>query len=101
MRRTQDGRRRDALQKRTELECRVGGGGALTTSATLVTDSDIRAFIAEYFEAWRGTDEGRILSYYSDNVSLEIPGAVINGKAALRDQFVRPFIAVFLETVTS
>ena len=67
----------------------------MTSSTILVTDSDIRAFIDEYFDAWSGTDEGLILSYYSDNVSLEIPGTVIKGKAALRDQFVRPFIAGF------
>ena len=59
------------------------------------SDSDIRAFIDEYFEAWHGTDEDRILSYYTENVSLEIPGMLMNGKAALRDQFVRPFIAGF------
>ena len=28
-------------------------------------------------------------------MSLEIPGALIKGKAALRDQFVRPFVAGF------
>ena len=56
---------------------------------------DVRAFIDEYFEAWSGTDEALILSYYSENVSLELPGTVINGKAALRDQFVRPFVAGF------
>ena len=56
---------------------------------------DVRAFIDEYFEAWSGTDESLILSYYSENVSLELPGLVINGKAALRDQFVRPFVAGF------
>jgi len=56
---------------------------------------DIRAFIDEYFEAWSGTDEALILSYYSENVLLELPGTVINGKAALQDQFVRPFVAGF------
>ena len=57
--------------------------------------ADVRVFIDEYFEAWSGTDESLILSYYSENVSLELPGTVINGKAALRDQFVRPFVAGF------
>ena len=61
----------------------------------IVSDSDVRAFIEEYFEAWSGTDEDLILSYYSETISLEIPGTVINGKAALRDQFVRPFVAGF------
>jgi steroid delta-isomerase-like uncharacterized protein len=64
-------------------------------STVITTDSDVRAFIEEYFEAWSGTDEDLILSYYSDTVSLEIPGTIINGKAALRDQFVRPFVAGF------
>lgn len=32
---------------------------------------------------------------YAETVSLEIPGALINGKTALRDQFVRPFVAEF------
>ena len=59
------------------------------------SDSDVRAFIEEYFEAWSGTDEDLILSYYSETVSLEIPGTIINGKAVLRDQFVRPFVAGF------
>jgi steroid delta-isomerase-like uncharacterized protein len=64
-------------------------------STALGSVSDIRAFIDEYFKAWEGTDEDRILSYYSETVSLEIPGTVINGKVALRDQFVRPFLAGF------
>jgi steroid delta-isomerase-like uncharacterized protein len=67
----------------------------MAASAALASVSDIRAFIDEYFEAWQGTDENRILSYYAENVSLVIPGMPISGKAALRDQFVRPFIAGF------
>ena len=67
----------------------------MTTSAAPGSDRDIRAFIDDYFRAWGGTDEERILSYYADDVALEIPGMVMNGKAALRDQFVRPFIAGF------
>ena len=67
----------------------------MAVSTVISSVDDIRAFIDEYFTAWEGTDEGRILSYYSDTVSLEIPGAIINGKAALRDQFVRPFVAGF------
>ena len=64
-------------------------------STAIASVNDVRAFIDEYFKAWEGTDEDLILSYYSENVSLEIPGTIINGKAALRDQFVRPFIAGF------
>jgi steroid delta-isomerase-like uncharacterized protein len=64
-------------------------------SGPIASVDDVRAFIDEYFKAWEGTDEDLILSYYSETVSLEIPGTIINGKAALRDQFVRPFIAGF------
>ena len=67
----------------------------MAVSTALVSASDIRAFIDEYFKAWQGTDEDRILSYYAETVSLEIPGTIINGKAALRAQFVRPFVAGF------
>ena len=67
----------------------------MAVSTALGCDSDVRAFIDEYFEAWSGTDEDWILSHYSETVSLAIPGSTINGKAALRDQFVRPFIAGF------
>jgi len=67
----------------------------MAASSPLVSESDVRAFIEEYFEAWEGTDENRILSYYSETVALEVPGIVMHGRAALRDQFVRPFIAGF------
>jgi steroid delta-isomerase-like uncharacterized protein len=60
-----------------------------------VPAADIRAFIDEYFRAWEGTDEDRILSYYSDSVRVAIPGMLMEGKSALRDQFVRPFVAAF------
>ena len=67
----------------------------MAVSTAIASDSDVRAFIEEYFEAWSGTDEDLILSHYSETISLEIPGTIINGKAALRDQFVRPFVAGF------
>src|SRR5215475_9315165 len=67
----------------------------MAVSTAIASDSDVRAFIDEYFEAWSGTDEDLILSYYSETISLEIPGTIINGKATLRDQFVRPFVAGF------
>jgi steroid delta-isomerase-like uncharacterized protein len=67
----------------------------MPVSNAIASDSDVRAFIEDYFEAWSGTDENLILSYYSETISLEIPGTIINGKAALRDQFVRPFVVGF------
>ena len=50
-------------------------------STSVASVGDIRPFIDEYFEAWSGTDEDRILSYYAEAVSLEIPGLAMNGKA--------------------
>jgi len=67
----------------------------MAVSTIVASETDVRAFIDEYFKAWEGTDENRILSYYAENVSLEIPGTTINGKSSLRDHFVRPFVAGF------
>ena len=56
---------------------------------------DVESFINEYYEAWSGTDEDRMMSYYADNVVLQIPGMLMEGKEALRNQFVRPFVTAF------
>jgi ketosteroid isomerase-like protein len=73
----------------------------MSVSTAMVSSNDVRAFIEEYFEAWSGTDEDLILSYYSETISLEIPGTIIHGKAALRDQFVALLSSAFLEIATS
>jgi len=67
----------------------------MAAPTALASVSDVRAFIDEYYKAWQGTDEDHILSYYAETVSVVLPGILINGKTALRDQFVRPFIAAF------
>ena len=56
---------------------------------------EVRAFVQEYFDAWKGTDEGKILAYYSDDVVIDLPTGRLEGKQAVRDNFVRPFIAGF------
>jgi steroid delta-isomerase-like uncharacterized protein len=56
---------------------------------------EVRAFIQEYFDAWKGTDEEKILAYYSDDVVLQLPTGTLEGKAAVRDNFVHPFIIGF------
>ena len=66
----------------------------MATPATAST-ADVRAFVDGYFRAWQGIDVEHILSYYSDDVVLQIPGTRMNGKTAVRDQFVRPFITGF------
>src|SRR5262249_55777027 len=76
--------------------CPLNSNAEPSMSATLTqTDELVRRFIVEYFEAWSGIDEDAILAYYSDDVILEIPRAKFHGKLAVRDQFVRPFIAAF------
>ena len=35
------------------------------------------------------------MSYYADNVTLQIPGTLMQGGSAVREQFVRPFITAF------
>jgi len=56
---------------------------------------DIEWFMSEYYAAWGGRDEDHIMSYYADNVTVQIPGSLMQGKSAVREQFVRPFIAAF------
>jgi predicted ester cyclase len=65
------------------------------TVAPAAPATAVRAFIEEYFRAWQGTDEAHIMSYYTEDVSLQIPGALMRGRAAVRDQFVHPFITGF------
>jgi steroid delta-isomerase-like uncharacterized protein len=64
-------------------------------STALASFTDVEAFIQEYFGAWQGTDEERIMSYYAENVEIRLPGALMTGKPAVREQFVRPFITGF------
>ena len=70
-------------------------GGSMTPSTAITSAVEVESFIYEYFEAWGGIDEDRILSYYADNVTVQIPGTLMQGKSALRDHFVRPFITAF------
>ena len=58
-------------------------------------EEDVRAFVEEYFASWTGTDENKILAYYSDNIVLRVPTGTFEGKTAVRDNFVRPFITAF------
>jgi steroid delta-isomerase-like uncharacterized protein len=55
----------------------------------------VRAFLEQYFDAWKGTDEDRILAYYADAVVIQLPTGTLEGKIAVRDKFVRPFIVGF------
>src|SRR6516225_703105 len=62
------------------------------TVTALRTAVDIESFMIEYYAAWGGTDEDRIMSYYAENVTIQIPGGLMQGHSAVREQFVRPFI---------
>ena len=66
----------------------------MATSA-FASVNEVEAFINEYFGVWQGTDEDRIMSYYAENVAIQIPGSLMEGKTAVREQFVRPFIIGF------
>jgi PAS domain S-box-containing protein len=67
----------------------------MAASTAIRSIADIESFIHEYYDAWGGTDEERIMSYYAEDVTVQIPGSLMQGKAALREQFVRPFINGF------
>ena len=63
--------------------------------ATRAAEEDVRAFVEEFLASWTGTDENKILAYYSDDIVLHVPTGTLRGKAAVRDNFVRPFITAF------
>jgi steroid delta-isomerase-like uncharacterized protein len=67
----------------------------MQAQGTQAAPDDVRAYIQEYFDAWKGTDIDKILSYYSDDIVLHLPTGTLEGKAAVRDNFVRPFVAGF------
>src|SRR5215475_753048 len=67
----------------------------MAASTSFPSVADVESFIDGYFDAWHGTDEARIMSYYADDVTVLIPGALLQGSAAVREQFVRPFVTGF------
>src|SRR5215510_13009207 len=67
----------------------------MAASPALWSAGDVESFIYEYYDAWSGTDEDRIMSYYAEDVVLQIPGTLMEGKEAVREQFARPFITAF------
>jgi signal transduction histidine kinase len=69
--------------------------GPMAVSSIAFRSVEIESFISEYYDAWRGTDEDRIMSFYAEDVTVQIPGCLMQGKSALREQFVRPFITGF------
>ena len=73
----------------------------MQVAAVQAAPENVRSFIQEYFDAWKGTDEGRILAYYSDDVVIHLPTGTLEGKTAVRDNFLRPFIAAFPGNVHS
>jgi steroid delta-isomerase-like uncharacterized protein len=73
----------------------------MQNAAVQATPGDIRTFVQKYFDAWKGTDEDKILAYYSDDVVIHLPTGTLEGKMAVRDNFVRPFIAGFPGNVHS
>jgi steroid delta-isomerase-like uncharacterized protein len=64
-------------------------------TAKLDSVFDVESFIKEYYDAWSGTDMDLIMSYYAEDVVLQTPGALMEGKEAVREQFARPFTTAF------
>jgi steroid delta-isomerase-like uncharacterized protein len=85
----------------TATQCSVEKEASMQVAAAQAAPENVRAFIQEYFDAWKGTDEDKILAYYSDDVALQLPTGTLEGKIAVRDSFVRPFIAAFPGNVHS
>ena len=73
----------------------------MQSAVAIAAPEKVRAFIQEYFDAWKGTDIERILAYYADNVVIQLPTATLEGKSAVRDNFVIPFFTAFPGNVHS
>jgi steroid delta-isomerase-like uncharacterized protein len=73
----------------------------MQVAAAQAAPESVHAFIQEYFDAWKGIEEDKILAYYSDDVAIHLPTGTLEGKTAVRDNFVRPFIAAFPGNVHS
>jgi len=73
----------------------------MQSAALVAAPEEVRAFIQEYFDAWRGTDVQKILRYYSDDVVIQLPTGTLEGKSAVRDNFVVPFVSGFPSNVHS
>jgi steroid delta-isomerase-like uncharacterized protein len=73
----------------------------MQVAAVQAAPDNVRAFIQEYFDVWKGIEEDKILAYYSDDVVIHLPTGTLEGKTAVRDNFVRPFIAAFPGNVHS
>ena len=67
----------------------------MASAAAISSANQVQSFIAEYFGVWQGTDVARIMSYYTDDVVLVFAGTAMNGKEAVENNFVRPFVAGF------
>src|SRR5262245_52777090 len=68
---------------------------SMSASSPVESAFDVESFIHEYYDAWSGTDLDRIMSYYADDVVLQIPGLLMEGNEAVRNQFARPFTTAF------
>jgi steroid delta-isomerase-like uncharacterized protein len=74
---------------------------SMLVTSVLETQEEVRTFIQEYFDAWKGTDVQKILAYYSDDVVIQLPTGTLEGKSAVRDNFVIPFVNGFPGNVHS
>jgi len=59
----------------------------MQVAAAQAAPESVHAFIQQYFDAWKGIEEDKILAYYSDDVAMHLPTGTLEGKTAVRDNF--------------
>ena len=73
----------------------------MATATALRSAFDIESFISEYYAAWGGTDEDRIMSHYADNVTVQSPAVSCRENQPFTSNSFGPSLPASLETVTS
>lgn len=72
-----------------------------SAAAAIAGTDSVQAFVQEYFDAWKGVDTNRILDYLTEDVVMQLPTGTLEGRPAVRDNFVIPFVGAFPGNVHS
>ncbi len=59
------------------------------------TSDNAEDYLNAYFDAWRRGDIDEVMAYFTDDVEMVTPIGTLQGKDAVRNEFVAPFCVAF------